>query len=227
MALARLGVATYESCWEASASIRFWQGADAPGDFPAFGEDAFLPDFAQVYNFIGSVFDPEASGHLQRLKKMDPIDVETGSTVPLPPLKIHFELGTTGAAGLFHVFQSYIKFKQPLRSPLVLDTIDDAGADIGIQTALVFTGDWPLLGFRVLRAAVKDIIPEAGAGKVFPVTLLADLFCSSAADVSGALIFAALMCAIKGITPRKLLSSYDIDADKGISGGMRDILCGK
>ncbi|XP_057547220.1 protein REVEILLE 6-like isoform X2 [Amaranthus tricolor] len=36
-----------------------------------------LPDFAQVYNFIGSVFDPEASGHLQMLKKMDPIDVET------------------------------------------------------------------------------------------------------------------------------------------------------
>ncbi|XP_074304713.1 protein REVEILLE 6 isoform X2 [Silene latifolia] len=36
-----------------------------------------LPDFAQVYSFIGSVFDPEASGHLQRLKKMDPIDVET------------------------------------------------------------------------------------------------------------------------------------------------------
>ncbi|KAH9611061.1 hypothetical protein KSS87_018964 [Heliosperma pusillum] len=36
-----------------------------------------LPDFAQVYSFIGSVFDPEASGHLQRLQKMDPIDVET------------------------------------------------------------------------------------------------------------------------------------------------------
>ncbi|XP_037495362.1 protein REVEILLE 6 isoform X2 [Jatropha curcas] len=36
-----------------------------------------LPDFAQVYGFIGSVFDPNATGHLQRLKKMDPIDVET------------------------------------------------------------------------------------------------------------------------------------------------------
>ncbi|OAY48365.1 protein REVEILLE 6 [Manihot esculenta] len=36
-----------------------------------------LPDFAQVYNFIGSVFDPNATSHLQRLKKMDPIDVET------------------------------------------------------------------------------------------------------------------------------------------------------
>ncbi|KAJ4705947.1 protein REVEILLE 6-like isoform X1 [Melia azedarach] len=36
-----------------------------------------LPDFAQVYTFIGSVFDPDVSGHLQKLKKMDPIDVET------------------------------------------------------------------------------------------------------------------------------------------------------
>uniref|UniRef100_A0A7C9FRZ2 Uncharacterized protein n=1 Tax=Opuntia streptacantha TaxID=393608 RepID=A0A7C9FRZ2_OPUST len=36
-----------------------------------------LPDFSQVYNFIGSVFDPEAGDHLRRLKKMDPIDVET------------------------------------------------------------------------------------------------------------------------------------------------------
>ncbi|KAH7557728.1 hypothetical protein JRO89_XS11G0209000 [Xanthoceras sorbifolium] len=36
-----------------------------------------LPDFAQVYGFIGSVFDPSASGQLQKLKKMDPIDVET------------------------------------------------------------------------------------------------------------------------------------------------------
>ncbi|MBA0862681.1 hypothetical protein Goshw_011581, partial [Gossypium schwendimanii] len=36
-----------------------------------------LPDFAQVYSFIGSVFDPKATGHLQKLKKMDPIDVET------------------------------------------------------------------------------------------------------------------------------------------------------
>nr|GEX03060.1 protein REVEILLE 6 [Tanacetum cinerariifolium] len=36
-----------------------------------------LPDFAQVYDFIGSVFDPNTIGHVQRLKKMDPIDVET------------------------------------------------------------------------------------------------------------------------------------------------------
>uniref|UniRef100_A0A5B6ZMH5 Uncharacterized protein n=1 Tax=Davidia involucrata TaxID=16924 RepID=A0A5B6ZMH5_DAVIN len=36
-----------------------------------------LPDFAQVYSFIGSVFDPNTTGHSQKLKKMDPIDVET------------------------------------------------------------------------------------------------------------------------------------------------------
>ncbi|XP_047177662.1 protein REVEILLE 6-like isoform X1 [Vigna umbellata] len=36
-----------------------------------------LPDFGQVYGFIGSVFDPNVTGHLQKLKRMDPIDVET------------------------------------------------------------------------------------------------------------------------------------------------------
>ncbi|CAA0838948.1 Protein REVEILLE 5 [Striga hermonthica] len=36
-----------------------------------------MPDFAQVYRFIGSVFDPCASDHLERLKTMDPLDVET------------------------------------------------------------------------------------------------------------------------------------------------------
>ncbi|XP_078437879.1 protein REVEILLE 6-like isoform X2 [Wolffia australiana] len=36
-----------------------------------------MPDFVQVYRFIGSVFDPNKSGHLQKLKEMDPIDAET------------------------------------------------------------------------------------------------------------------------------------------------------
>ncbi|XP_019462284.1 PREDICTED: protein REVEILLE 6-like isoform X3 [Lupinus angustifolius] len=35
------------------------------------------PDFSQVYRFIGSVFDPDSANHLQRLKQMDPINVET------------------------------------------------------------------------------------------------------------------------------------------------------
>ncbi|KAK7394723.1 hypothetical protein VNO78_15258 [Psophocarpus tetragonolobus] len=36
-----------------------------------------MPDFAQVYSFIGSVFDPNATNHLQRLKQMDPINFQT------------------------------------------------------------------------------------------------------------------------------------------------------
>nr|GMD31591.1 protein REVEILLE 3 isoform X1 [Ipomoea batatas]GMD33241.1 protein REVEILLE 3 isoform X1 [Ipomoea batatas] len=36
-----------------------------------------VPDFAQVYKFIGSIFDPNSSDHLQRLNQMDPINVET------------------------------------------------------------------------------------------------------------------------------------------------------
>ncbi|KAL6126226.1 hypothetical protein ACLB2K_074277 [Fragaria x ananassa] len=36
-----------------------------------------LPDFAQVYKFIGSVFDPDSTCHLERLKQMDPINLET------------------------------------------------------------------------------------------------------------------------------------------------------
>ncbi|KAA8518810.1 hypothetical protein F0562_016416 [Nyssa sinensis] len=36
-----------------------------------------LPDFAEVYGFIGSVFDPETKGHVQKLKEMDPINFET------------------------------------------------------------------------------------------------------------------------------------------------------
>ncbi|XP_044502272.1 protein REVEILLE 3-like isoform X2 [Mangifera indica] len=36
-----------------------------------------MPDFAQVYSFIGSVFDPNATGHVQRLRQMDPINFET------------------------------------------------------------------------------------------------------------------------------------------------------
>ncbi|KAG4919148.1 hypothetical protein JHK85_057429 [Glycine max] len=41
------------------------------------GESNVLPDFAEVYSFIGSVFDPNVTGHVQKLKRMDPIDVET------------------------------------------------------------------------------------------------------------------------------------------------------
>ncbi|KAG5550007.1 hypothetical protein RHGRI_015092 [Rhododendron griersonianum] len=36
-----------------------------------------IPDFAEVYSFIGSVFDPGTNGHVQKLKEMDPINFET------------------------------------------------------------------------------------------------------------------------------------------------------
>ncbi|GAY50333.1 hypothetical protein CUMW_125750 [Citrus unshiu] len=36
-----------------------------------------IPDFAEVYSFIGSVFDPDTKGHVQKLKEMDPINFET------------------------------------------------------------------------------------------------------------------------------------------------------
>lgn len=56
-------------------------GARPIGETPDLGNHnhqlRVLPDFAQVYSFIGSVFDPNATGHLQKLKKMDQIDVET------------------------------------------------------------------------------------------------------------------------------------------------------
>jgi hypothetical protein len=38
-----------------------------------------MPDFAQVYSFLGSIFDPSTSGHLQKLREMNPINVETVS----------------------------------------------------------------------------------------------------------------------------------------------------
>ncbi|XP_050227350.1 protein REVEILLE 8 isoform X2 [Mercurialis annua] len=50
-------------------------------DMPKQGKQApvlhGLPDFAEVYSFIGSVFDPETTGHVQKLKEMDPINFET------------------------------------------------------------------------------------------------------------------------------------------------------
>ncbi|CAL5420013.1 unnamed protein product [Camellia sinensis] len=36
-----------------------------------------IPDFAEVYSFMRSVFDPDTQGHVQKLKEMDPINFET------------------------------------------------------------------------------------------------------------------------------------------------------
>ncbi|KAL0555519.1 hypothetical protein IC582_009467 [Cucumis melo] len=36
-----------------------------------------IPDFAEVYGFIGSIFDPDSKEHVNKLKEMDPINFET------------------------------------------------------------------------------------------------------------------------------------------------------
>ncbi|XP_042475656.1 protein REVEILLE 8-like isoform X2 [Macadamia integrifolia] len=50
-------------------------------DIPSQGKKGSLlhgtPDFPKIYRFIGSVFDPDSKGHVQKLKEMDPIDIET------------------------------------------------------------------------------------------------------------------------------------------------------
>lgn len=35
------------------------------------------PDFAEVYRFIGSIFDPDTEDHTEKLKEMDPINFQT------------------------------------------------------------------------------------------------------------------------------------------------------
>ncbi|KAK8600157.1 hypothetical protein V6N13_060028 [Hibiscus sabdariffa] len=50
-------------------------------DMPKQGKQASMlhaiPDFAEIYSFIGSVFDPDTDDHVQKLKEMDPINFET------------------------------------------------------------------------------------------------------------------------------------------------------
>ncbi|MQL80594.1 hypothetical protein Taro_013025 [Colocasia esculenta] len=41
------------------------------------------PNFAKVYRFIGSIFDPDTKGHMEKLKEMDPINVQTSPSGPL------------------------------------------------------------------------------------------------------------------------------------------------
>ncbi|KAK4418563.1 protein REVEILLE 6 [Sesamum alatum] len=58
---------------------RWWTSTETnhPVKDEEFMEKRVMPDFAQVYSFLGSVFDPSASDHLLRLKKMSPVNVET------------------------------------------------------------------------------------------------------------------------------------------------------
>ncbi|XP_052210721.1 protein REVEILLE 6 isoform X2 [Diospyros lotus] len=64
-------------CSSTESTPRTWPTGDITEQGTHGSSLRVLPDFAQVYSFIASVFDPDATGHLQKLKKMDPIDVET------------------------------------------------------------------------------------------------------------------------------------------------------
>ncbi|CAD6249944.1 unnamed protein product [Miscanthus lutarioriparius] len=56
---------------------RTWQPGETNDQINLVPSLRLMPDFAEVYSFLGSVFDPSTSGHLQKLKEMNPIDVET------------------------------------------------------------------------------------------------------------------------------------------------------
>ncbi|KAL5668909.1 hypothetical protein ACJX0J_021130, partial [Zea mays] len=56
---------------------RTWQPGETNGPINQIPSLRLMPDFAGVYSFLGSVFDPSTSDHLQKLKEMNPIDVET------------------------------------------------------------------------------------------------------------------------------------------------------
>ncbi|CAL9194937.1 unnamed protein product, partial [Musa hybrid cultivar] len=64
-------------CSSSSGSPTTWPACETTDQENQFTSLHVTPDFAQVYGFLGSVFDPNTSGHLQKLKAMDPINVET------------------------------------------------------------------------------------------------------------------------------------------------------
>lgn len=71
------GVATNNCSSSIESQSGTWPTSEAVEQENVLPPLRAMPDFSQVYNFLGSVFDPDTSGHLQRLKAMDPIDMET------------------------------------------------------------------------------------------------------------------------------------------------------
>ncbi|KAH6762397.1 Homeodomain-like superfamily protein [Perilla frutescens var. hirtella] len=63
-----------------------------------------IPDFAEVYGFIGSVFDPDSKDHVQKLKEMDPINFET---VLLLMRNLTFNLSSPEFEPIKEVLSSY------------------------------------------------------------------------------------------------------------------------
>ncbi|XP_065014166.1 protein REVEILLE 5-like isoform X1 [Musa acuminata AAA Group] len=70
-------LAVNNCCSSSTISRTTWPNCDLADQENHVTTLRVMPDFAQVYSFLGSVFDPSTTGHLQRLKEMDPIDVET------------------------------------------------------------------------------------------------------------------------------------------------------
>ncbi|CAI9766300.1 unnamed protein product [Fraxinus pennsylvanica] len=60
-------------------STRTYAGSNLPKHGKQGSFASGIPDFAEVYSFIGSAFDPNSKGHVQKLKEMDPINFETVS----------------------------------------------------------------------------------------------------------------------------------------------------
>ncbi|KAL0464843.1 UNVERIFIED_CONTAM: C-terminal binding protein AN [Sesamum latifolium] len=75
------GVTIRHNCSSSSNDLapRWWTSTETnrPVKDKEFMQKRVMPDFAQVYSFLGSLFDPSASDHLLRLKKMSPVNVET------------------------------------------------------------------------------------------------------------------------------------------------------
>ncbi|XVF80130.1 hypothetical protein PTKIN_Ptkin15bG0045600 [Pterospermum kingtungense] len=69
----------YNSCYSSSneSTPRTWSLGETIDRGDHGKQSRVMPDFAEVYSFIGSVFDPSATGHLLKLKQMDPINLET------------------------------------------------------------------------------------------------------------------------------------------------------
>ncbi|KAF6163496.1 hypothetical protein GIB67_022172, partial [Kingdonia uniflora] len=68
--------------WDDDASI--FISTESSGDVPSINEypDVLgvegmgIPDFAEVYSFIGSVFDPDSIGHVQKLRRWTPLTLK-------------------------------------------------------------------------------------------------------------------------------------------------------
>ncbi|PON32468.1 GAMYB transcription factor [Parasponia andersonii] len=100
-----------------------------------------IPDFAEVYSFIGSVFDPETKGHVQKLKEMDPINFETDWRLDFPkytsmhgaPLQI---LDITGVEVLLLMRNLSFNLCNPDFEPIkkVMSSYDISAKTAGIAT---------------------------------------------------------------------------------------------